>query len=163
MEVVISSKQFIIFHIQSYYKEGDYVMSLTINSNAYCSPISQEKIHEHTLDKYLGCTGEQLEADGCKLLTPLSEEEAKKLSSKPVFLNWDLDVFERKDSSGFISGLSSNTYVFVDSIMFSAEEVKSCNEIVNKALDMLPVKGGNLDYHDYASMGIAANILYNGA
>lgn len=134
-------------------------MSLTINSNTYRAPISQDKIHEHTLDKYLGYTEEQLEAVGCKFLTPLSEEEAKKLSSKPVFLNWDLDVFERKDTSGFISGLSSNTYVFVDSIMFSAEELKSCNEIVNKALDMLPVKGGNLDYHNYAAMGIAVNVV----
>lgn len=130
-------------------------MSLTINSNTYRSPVSQNKNLEHIADKFIGVSVEQLEAGGGKRLTPLSEEEAKKLSSKPIYLHRDLDVFARKDASG----LSRNTYVFVDSVMFSAEELESCSGIVNQALGMLPIKGGDLDYHDYAAMGIAANIV----
>lgn len=131
-------------------------MSLAIDKNTAYGPIAQRKLHEHTLDQYLGFTVEQLETEGGGSMRQLSEEEVEALKHMPVYLHKDADVFTSKDIS---SWLSSNTYVYVDNVLFSAEELKACNEIVNKATAFLPAKGSSLEYYDYATLGIAANVV----
>ena len=47
----------------------------------------------------------------------------------------------------------------IDGVTFTNAQMKACKEVVRNAISALPVKGSDLDYKDYASMGIATNMV----
>ena len=54
---------------------------------------------------------------------------------------------------------SSNTVYNIDGVTFTAAELSASREVMKNAISMLPTKGSSLDYKDYASMGIASNMV----
>lgn len=47
----------------------------------------------------------------------------------------------------------------IDGVTFTNAQMKACKEVVRNAISALPAKGSDLDYKDYASMGIATNMV----
>ncbi len=67
------------------------------------------------------------------------------------------------DSSEIIYNIYSKTgdniTYDVNGVTFSNEEMKACKEVVKNAFSFLPTMGSDLDYENYASMGIATNMV----
>lgn len=57
------------------------------------------------------------------------------------------------------SQTGSNVTYNVDGVLFTNEEMSDLKSVIKNALDFIPTKGSDLDYIDYASMGIAKNTV----
>lgn len=67
----------------------------------------------------------------------------------------DSDVFF-KDNLYYLNIAEDATYK-IDGVQFSKNEVDTIKEVLKKAISTLPTVGSNLNYSDYAAMGIAIN------
>lgn len=65
------------------------------------------------------------------------------------------DIFLRKDSFK----TADDAVYHIDGVDFSKAQVESIRNVMNTALSTIPVKGSNLNYWNYAEMGIAESAV----
>lgn len=70
-----------------------------------------------------------------------------------------LQVDEGELINNYFSQTRDNVTYNVNGVVFTNEEMKNSKEVIKNAISMLPTKGSDLDYSDYASMGIAGNMV----
>lgn len=120
--------------------------------------------------KVIGCTGRDLKAISSGTLKEISPEELeaarKKKESVTYICEMDHSAIMNSPDSGIKavksianSGGGSNTIYNIDGVTFTGTELNSCREVMRNAAAMLRTKGSSLDYVDYASMGITANMV----
>ncbi len=107
----------------------------------------------------VGKTIEELQASVSGTMRELSEEEVKEMNEKARSEQRTLMVDSSEIVNNVYSKTRNNITYNVDGVTFSNEEMQACKEIVKNAIAALPTKGSDLDYEDYAAMGIAANMV----
>lgn len=104
-------------------------------------------------------TGKDLSALSTGTMRAVSAEELKaeneRKKSEPRVLNVDSSEI----INNVFSKTGNNVTYDIGGVSFSNEEMKACKEVVKNALSFLPTMGSDLDYYDYASMGIASNMV----
>lgn len=92
-------------------------------------------------------------------LRELTEEEVseqcKKTKEEPRVLQADRSEFV----NNIYSKTGDNITYEIDGVRFTNEEMKRCKELVKQAVLELPSMGSDLDYEDYAAMGLAENMV----
>ena len=106
-----------------------------------------------------GKTVEEIKVNVSGTMHELTDEEVREMHEKACNEQRTLNV----DSSEIINNVywktGDNITYNVDGVSFSNEEMKACKEVVKNAIAALPTKGSDLDYEDYAAMGIVANMV----
>lgn len=106
-----------------------------------------------------GKTVEELEANTSGTMQELSAEEVREMREKARNEQRTLNVDCTEILNNVYCKTGDNITYNVDGVIFSNEEMKDCKEVVKNAIAALPIKGSDLDYEDYAAMGIAANMV----
>ena len=107
----------------------------------------------------VGKIAEELKANASGTMRKLSEEEVREMHEKARNEQRTLNVSCSEIINNVYCKTGDNITYNVDGVTFSNEEMKACKEIVKNAIAALPTKGSDLDYEDYAAMGIAANMV----
>lgn len=109
--------------------------------------------------KLSGKSAKDLQANATGSLRELSEEEVRELHAKaknePKILQADRSEFV----NNIYSKTGDNITYEIDGVRFTNEEMKRCKELVKQAVLELPSMGSDLDYEDYAAMGLAENMV----
>lgn len=108
---------------------------------------------------YGGSTVKELEQKLSGTLTAISDDEVKEIYQKQKTEPKTLNVESSEIVNNIYSKTGNNITYNVDGVSFTNEEMKACKEIVKNAIAELPTKGSDLNYNDYALMGIAGNIV----
>ena len=120
--------------------------------------------------KVIGCTEKELKAVSSGTMKAVSPEELETIRKKKgqfthicemshsAILNAP-GVGIKAVTSVANNSDSSNTIYNIDGVAFTTAELSACREVMKNAISMLPIKGSSLDYTDYASMGIASNMV----
>lgn len=106
-----------------------------------------------------GKTAEELKANTSGTMQELSAEEVREMREKARNEQRTLNVDCTEIVNNVYWKTGDNITYNVDGVSFSNEEMKACKEVVKNAIAALPTKGSDLDYEDYAAMGIAANMV----
>ena len=106
-----------------------------------------------------GKTAEELRANTSGTMQELSAEEVREMREKARNEQRTLNVDCTEIVNNVYCKTGDNITYNVDGVSFSNEEMKACKEVVKNAIAALPIKGSDLDYEDYAAMGIAANMV----
>lgn len=118
--------------------------------------------------KVIGCTDKELKAVSSGTMKAVSPEELETIrKNKEQFTyicEMDRSAIMNVPGVGIkavisVANGSSNTIYNIDGVTFTAAELSACREVMKNAISMLPIKGSSLDYTDYASMGIATNMV----
>ena len=104
-----------------------------------------------------GKTAEELKANTSGTMQELSAEEVREMREKARDEQRTLNVDFTEIVNNVYCKTGDNITYNVDGVSFSNDEMKACKEVVKNAIAALPTKGSDLDYEDYAVMGIAAN------
>ncbi|MBQ7864658.1 MAG: hypothetical protein IJ353_09360 [Lachnospiraceae bacterium] len=109
--------------------------------------------------KLSGKSAKDLQANATGSLRELSEEEVRELHAKaknePKVLPADRSEFV----NNIYSKTGDNITYEIDGVRFTNEEMKRCKELVKQAVSELPSMGSDLDYEDYAAIGLAENMV----
>lgn len=133
---------------------------MAMNTNIYTGLISRNYDVISKANKILvGKSVAELQENGSGTMRKLSETEVRENHQKKRSEQRTLDVDSREIVNNIYSKTGDNITYNVDGVTFSNEEMKSCKEVVKNALSVLPIKGSDLDYEDYAMMGIAQNMV----
>ena len=89
----------------------------------------------------------------------MSDEEVKEMHQKQQNQPKTLSVDRSEVIDNVFSKTGDNITYDIDGVTFTNAEMKACKEVVRNAISALPAKGSDLDYKDYASMGIATNMV----
>lgn len=89
----------------------------------------------------------------------LSEEEVWEMHEKSRNEKRTLSVDSSEIVNDVFCKTGGNITYHVDGVTFSNEEMKACKSVVKNALADLPSMGSDLDYEDYAVMGMATNMV----
>lgn len=89
----------------------------------------------------------------------MSEDEVKDARRKEQNEPKTLSVDSSEIVNNVFCKTGDNITYDVNGVMFTNADMKACKEVVKNAIAALPVKGSDLDYEDYASMGIAVNMV----
>ena len=89
----------------------------------------------------------------------MSDEEVKEMHQKQQNQPKTLSVDRSEVIDNIFSKTGDNITYDIDGVTFTNAEMKACKEVVRNAISALPTKGSDLDYKDYASMGIATNMV----
>ncbi|MBQ8591303.1 MAG: hypothetical protein IJ485_00930 [Lachnospiraceae bacterium] len=106
-----------------------------------------------------GKTAEDLKANTSGTMQELSTEEVREMREKARNEQRTLNVDRSEIVNNVYWKTGDNITYNVDGVSFTNEEMKACKEVVKNAIAALPTKGSDLDYEDYAAMGIAANMV----
>lgn len=106
-----------------------------------------------------GKTAEDLKANTSGTMQELSTEEVREMREKARNEQRTLNVDRSEIVNNVYWKTGDNITYNVDGVSFTNEEMKACKEVVKNAIAALPTKGSDLDYEDYAVMGIAANMV----
>ena len=106
-----------------------------------------------------GKTAEDLKANTSGTVQELSTKEVRELREKARNEQRTLNVDRSEIVNNVYWKTGDNITYNVDGVSFTNEEMKACKEVVKNAIVALPTKGSDLDYEDYAAMGIAANMV----
>lgn len=122
--------------------------------------ITRNQVVIETVNKKLsGKSVKELRANSTGSLRELSEEEVRELHAKaknePKILQADRSEFV----NNIYSKTGDNITYEIDGVWFTNEEMKRCKELVKQAVLELPSIGSDLDYEDYAAMGLAENMV----
>jgi hypothetical protein len=109
--------------------------------------------------KYGGSTVKDLDQKSSGTMTAISEDELKTIQQKQKNESKTLNVDSSEIINNIYSKTGNNITYNVEGVSFTNEEMKACKEIVKNAIAELPTKGSDLNYKDYATMGIASNIV----
>ena len=120
--------------------------------------------------KVIGCTEKELKAVSTGTMKAVSAEELETIRKNKEQFTYicEMDRSAIMNAPGVgikavtsvanNSG-SSNTVYNIDGVTFTAAELSASREVMKNAISMLTTKGSSLDYKDYASMGIASNMV----
>lgn len=145
-------------------------MSIGINY-ANTSPMTQNHtVIDAVNRKVIGCTEKALKAVSSGSMKAVSAEELETMrKNRKQFTHiCEMDrgaimnvpgVGIKAVTSVVNNSGSSNTAYNIDGVTFTSVELSGCREVMKNAVSMLPTKGSSLDYADYASMGIASNMV----
>ena len=89
----------------------------------------------------------------------MSEEEVREARHKQQNQTKTLSVDRSEVIDNVFSKTGDNITYDIDGVTFTNAEMKACKEVVRNAISALPARGSDLDYKDYASMGIATNMV----
>ena len=89
----------------------------------------------------------------------MSDEEVRQMHQKQQNQPKTLSVSRSEVVDNVFSKTGDNITYDIDGVKFTNAEMKACKEVVRNAISALPTKGSDLDYKDYASMGIATNMV----
>ena len=106
-----------------------------------------------------GKTAEELKANTSGTMQELSAEEVREMREKARDEQRTLNVDFTEIVNNVYCKTGDNITYNVDGVAFSNDEMKACKEVVKNAIAALPTKGSDLDYEDYAVMGIATNMV----
>lgn len=109
--------------------------------------------------KLSGSKLEDLQKMSSGKMQKISDEEVKKARQKQQNEPKTLNVSGREIIDNFFCKTGNNITYDIDGVKFTNEEMKACKEVVKNAISALPTKGSDLDYKDYAAMGIAQNMV----
>lgn len=107
----------------------------------------------------IGKTANELQAIASGTMRELSEDEVREMHEKAWSEQRTLTVDCSEIVNNIYSKTGDNIIYNVDGVTFSNEEMKTCKEVVKNAIAALPIMGSDLDYKDYAAMGISANMV----
>ena len=109
--------------------------------------------------KLLGKSVKDLQANATGSLCELSEEEVRELHAKAKNETKVLQADRSEFINNIYSKTGDNITYEIDGVRFTNEEMKRCKELVKQAVSELPSMGSDLDYEDYAAMGLAENMV----
>lgn len=145
-------------------------MSIGINY-ASIGPVRQNHTVINAVNKkVIGRTEKDLKAVASGTMKAVSPEELEAIRKKKEHFTYICEInhsaimnvpgvgIKAVTRASNDSG-NSNTIYNIDGITFTVEELSECREVMKNAVSMLPIKGSSLDYTDYASMGIATNMV----
>ena len=107
----------------------------------------------------VGKTADEIQDRVSGTMRELSEEEVKEMHEKTRNEKRTLSVNRSEIINDVYCKTGDNITYNVDGVSFSNDEMKACKTILKNAIAMLPTMGSDLDYEDYASMGIAGNMV----
>jgi len=107
----------------------------------------------------VGKTADEIQDRVSGTMRELSEEEVKEMHEKTRNEKRTLSVNRSEIINDVYCKTGDNITYNVDGVSFSNDEMKACKTIVKNAIAMLPTMGSDLDYEDYALMGIAGNMV----
>lgn len=110
-------------------------------------------------DRMYAKNADALKTSGSGTMKAVSEEDVKAINAKRKSEPKTLSVDSSEIVNNIYSKTGDNITYDVNGVTFSNEEMKACKEVVKNALSFLPTMGSDLDYENYASMGIAANMV----
>ena len=106
-----------------------------------------------------GKTAQDLKSNTSGTMQELSTEEVREMREKARNEQRTLNVDRSEIVNNVYCKTGDNITYDVDGVYFTNEEMKACKEVAKNAIAALPTKGSDLDYEDYAAMGIAANMV----
>ncbi len=109
--------------------------------------------------KYAGNTSEKLQEKSSGTMRKMSDEEVREMQQKQQNQSRTLSVDRSEVVDNVFSKTGDNITYEIDGVTFTNAQMKACKEVVRNAISALPAKGSDLDYKDYASMGIATNMV----
>lgn len=109
--------------------------------------------------KYAGSTSEDLREKSSGTMRKMSDEEVRETHRKQQSQSRTLSVDRSEVVDNVFFKTGDNIIYDIDGVTFTNAEMKACKEVVKNAISALPAKGNDLDYKDYASMGIATNMV----
>ena len=109
--------------------------------------------------KLSGKSAKDLQANATGSLRELSEEEVRELHAKAKNEPKILQAERSEFVNNIYSKTGDNITYEIDGVRFTNEEMKRCKELVKQAVLELPSMGSDLDYEDYAAMGLAENMV----
>ena len=109
--------------------------------------------------KYAGNTSEELQEKSSGTMRKMSDEEVREMHQKQQNQPRTLSVDRSEVVDNVFSKTGDNITYEIDGVTFTNAQMKACKEVVRNAISALPAKGSDLDYKDYASMGIATNMV----
>lgn len=109
--------------------------------------------------KLSGKSAKDLQANATGSLRELSEEEVRELHAKAKNEPKILQAARSEFVNNIYSKTGDNIIYEIDGVRFTNEEMKRCKELVKQAVSELPSMGSDLDYEDYATMGLAENMV----
>ncbi|MBP3569199.1 MAG: hypothetical protein J6K04_08560 [Lachnospiraceae bacterium] len=109
--------------------------------------------------KLLGKSAKDLQANATGSLRELSEEEVRELHAKAKNETKVLQADRSEFINNIYSKTGDNITYEIDGVRFTNEEMKRCKELVKQAVMELPSMGSDLDYEDYAAIGLAENMV----
>lgn len=89
----------------------------------------------------------------------MSDEEVREMHQKQQNQPRTLSVDRSEVVDNVFSKTGDNITYDIDGVTFTNAQMKACKEVVRNAISALPAKGSDLDYKDYAAMGIATNMV----
>lgn len=109
--------------------------------------------------KYTGSTLKNLQEKSSGTMRKMSDEEVREMHWKQQNQPRTLSVDRSEVVDNVFSETGDNITYDIDGVTFTNAQMKVCKEVVRNAISALPAKGSDLDYKDYASMGIATNMV----
>lgn len=103
--------------------------------------------------------GRQLPSEQSGSMRTISEEEKILINQKSKSEPKTLTVDSSEIVNNVYSKTKDNITYDINGVSFSNQEMKACKEVVKNAISLLPTMGSDLDYNNYASMGIAKNMV----
>lgn len=103
--------------------------------------------------------GRQLPSEQSGSMRAISEEEKILINQKSKSEPKTLTVDSSEIVNNVYSKTKDNITYDINGVSFSNQEMKACKEVVKNAISLLPTMGSDLDYNNYASMGIAKNMV----
>lgn len=111
-------------------------------------------------DSYIEKYREEKESHGLdNCLNPLTKAEEKALREKWRLTPNNITMSVYNFMGRGLPVLDDNMVFWVEGVRFSKSEMEECHSIICKADDLLLQIGGNMDYRDYAKLGIAYNVV----
>lgn len=103
--------------------------------------------------------GRQLPSEQSGSMRAISEDEKILINQKSKSEPKTLTVDSSEIVNNVYSKTKDNITYDINGVSFSNQEMKACKEVVKNAISLLPTMGSDLDYNNYASMGIAKNMV----
>lgn len=103
--------------------------------------------------------GRQLPSEQFGTMRAISEDEKILINQKSKSEPKTLTVDSSEIVNNVYSKTKDNITYDINGVSFSNQEMKACKEVVKNAISLLPTMGSDLDYKNYASMGIAKNMV----
>lgn len=132
----------------------------SVNNYMNTGLISQNyDVINRVTQRYAGSKLEDLQENSPDTMRKMSEEEVRETRQRQQNQPGTLRVDRSEVVDNVFSKTGDNITYDIDGVSFTNAEMKACKEVVRNAISALPARGSDLDYKDYASMGIATNMV----
>lgn len=107
----------------------------------------------------VGKTMDEIKEYSSGTMRAISEEEVREMHERVRNEERTINVESSEIVNNVYWNTGDNITYNVNGVAFSNEEMEACKAVVKNAIVALPIKGSDLDYEDYAAMGIAVNMV----